>query len=129
MSFDILSKLGGLCEVIHTDKEYIFCKQKNQPFLIDFCICSSNRFVIGAVGGTRTHMVSRMILSHVRLPVPPHRRKLFSLVLCMWTTHNLSVTRTKDARTAKKSSATSAHTTSYTNTKFMRCLVFFFLFF
>ena len=36
MSFDILSKLGGLCEVIHTDKEYIFRKQKNQPFTDGF---------------------------------------------------------------------------------------------
>ena len=31
------------------------------------------RILFGADGGTRTHMVSRMILSHVRLPVPPHR--------------------------------------------------------
>ena len=43
----MLSKLEGLCESIHTDNKYDFCTQKNQPFLIDFCICSSNRFVIG----------------------------------------------------------------------------------
>lgn len=30
-------------------------------------------FFSGAQSGTRTHMVSRMILSHVRLPIPPHR--------------------------------------------------------
>lgn len=28
-------------------------------------------YVIGAQGGTRTHMVSRTILSRVRLPIPP----------------------------------------------------------
>ena len=30
-------------------------------------------FRFGTDGGTRTHMVSRQILSLVRLPVPPHR--------------------------------------------------------
>ena len=31
--------------------------------------------MIGTDGGTRTHMVSRTILSRVRLPIPPHRHK------------------------------------------------------
>ena len=34
-------------------------------------------FAYGADGGTRTHMVSRQILSLVRLPVPPHLRITF----------------------------------------------------
>ena len=56
-------------------KFYNFLKTKKSTILlIDFCICSSNRNVIGADGGTRTHMVSRWILSPVRLPVPPHQR-------------------------------------------------------
>ena len=40
-----------------------------------FVIYSKNLKIlnIGTDGGTRTHMVSRMILSHVRLPIPPHR--------------------------------------------------------
>lgn len=32
---------------------------------------------IGTDGGTRTHMVSRWILNPVRLPIPPHRHKMF----------------------------------------------------
>ena len=40
-----------------------------------FVIYSKNLKIlnIGNDGGTRTHMVSRQILSLVRLPIPPHR--------------------------------------------------------
>ena len=35
------------------------------------------RYINGAGSGNRTHTVSRMILSHVRLPVPPCRQILY----------------------------------------------------
>ena len=37
--------------------------------------------MIGTDGGTRTHMVSRTILSRVRLPIPPHRHILIVQLL------------------------------------------------
>lgn len=53
------------------------CKRKNQPFLIDFCICPvrlvRTEMSNGADGRTRTDMVSRSILSAVRLPISPHQ--------------------------------------------------------
>ena len=66
-------------------------KEKNQPFywliFVSTCYISSNKNVIGTDGGTRTHMVSRQILSLVRLPVPPHRHinpPTKSLILYRW---------------------------------------------
>ena len=54
---------------IFTTKHFILTKIENKKgskknFLTSF---------FGADGGTRTHMVSRWILSPVRLPIPPHR--------------------------------------------------------
>ena len=73
MSFDILSKLEGPARQYTLTKYMIFSQKKSTILLIDFYFYCSNRFVIGADGGTRTHMVSRWILSPVRLPVPPQR--------------------------------------------------------
>ena len=48
-------------------------KQKAQTLSVLFAL-------IGAQSGTRTHMVSRTILSRVRLPVPPSRHFLLYCV-------------------------------------------------
>ena len=37
-------------------------------------------YFYGAVGGTRTHMISRSILSAVRIPISPQRHKLFNVL-------------------------------------------------
>ena len=47
--------------------------------LIEICYFYTFYTSFGTDGGTRTHMVSRMILSHVRLPIPPHRHMKFCL--------------------------------------------------
>ena len=46
--------------------------------LLSKTLKSSTKILIGAQSGTRTHMVSRTILSRVRLPVPP-----FGLIIYM----------------------------------------------
>lgn len=60
-------------------------QQKNTILLgMIFVLCvqfGSNRYVVGAQGGTRTRMVSRTILSRVRLPIPPLGHILFLCIL------------------------------------------------
>ena len=62
---------------------------------------------IGAVGGTRTHMVSRWILSPVRLPVPPQRHIDIKFEIAVFATHTDLVTG--KALTSSASSATTAY--------------------
>ena len=46
-------------------------RQKNKLFTFSKTTFSKNN--INAADGTRTHMVSRTILSRMRLPIPPQR--------------------------------------------------------
>lgn len=48
-----------------------FQKSKKHGDLI-----SKSPYLFGARGGTRTPMVSRMHLKHVRLPIPPHAQNM-----------------------------------------------------
>ena len=52
---------------------------KKTTFEVDSFYLNKIAIIIsfGTDGGTRTHMVSRQILSLVRLPVPPHRHMTY----------------------------------------------------
>ena len=62
------------------------CKRKNQPFLIDFSTYPvrlvRTDMSNGADGRTRTDMVSRSILSAVRLPISPHQHIINFFDIC-----------------------------------------------
>ena len=65
MSFDIPSKLGGSAKQYILTKCILFANKKSTILLIDFCIYSSNRFVIGWAG--RIQLFSALLCSFVLL--------------------------------------------------------------